>query len=180
MGTLKHHGQNSTTIALHCRNLFLHVFSRAPCTTQDVLISPWLSPGVSLCHVLSPVPSSELTGVWPGRRGMGWALSAAFPPCRAPVQVSLLSSHWISENTRRFLTFEKDVAVLGYTWPTSLKLLVLGRQTKRVRLWNDGEKVPTDRENQINLLLEKCMTVLTRWEYIREIGKNITIINSTS
>lgn len=45
--------------------------------------------------------------------------------------------------------FETDIATLGYTWPMVQKLLMMGRQTKSVQLWNDEEKAPTDRENQI-------------------------------
>jgi len=81
--TLNFHDQNSTTVTLH-------VFSRVPCTTQDAPISPCLFPGLSLRHVLSPFPDMEHTGLWPGRSGMDSAHSAAFPFCKAHVQVSVL------------------------------------------------------------------------------------------
>lgn len=159
--------------------LFLHVFSRAPCTTQDALMSPCLSPGPSPRHVLSPVPSTEGTGVGPGGRGTGWAHPPAFPLCRAPVQVSLLSQ---PSSFRKYMGVSclwDRHCYLGWQLANESKIIGDG-QAKSVQLWIDVGKTPTDRENQINLLLENCMAVLTRWEYIREIGKNINLINSTS
>lgn len=177
--TLKYHGQNSTTIPLHCSNPIL------PCILQSSLHNPGC-PNITFpqgwahatcCHP-SPAPSTQACGqaekVW-----AGLALQP-FLSAELPSKSRSSPSHQVSENTWGFLAFETDIATLGYTWPMSPKLLVMCRQTKSVRLWNGGEKAPTDRENRINLLLENCMTVLTRWEYIREIGKNITIINSTS
>lgn len=97
----------------------------------------------------SPIPGSEHMHLWSGSKGMAWAHSAAFPLCGILLKSFFLSCHQVPENMCGFLPFETDIAILGYTWSMVQKLLMKGRQTKSVHLWNDEEKAPTDRENEI-------------------------------
>lgn len=142
--------------------LDLPALQKPPCSLQRSLISSCLSPLLSLCHMPSPVPSTQICSFGvngPGRKHMRQVYSSpvkgSHPSFVPPSSTELQKiCGGFTSFREKFLSW----VILGL----GVKLSVIGRRMEAAQLSNDGEKATTDRENQRNLFLESCATVLIR------------------